>query len=330
MARYHNQRKQWNGRETYVKRSVRFNSGAVQGSSVKQNNKKKGRRHTGSKLSDKKINTMVETRMVEIAKKEVEKNLKFLTSRKYLFCSYNNNTNVYTVLAPRSDLIDWDGNVVELSNIPKVDVETIPNVPQANDPMTMVNEAADGDGGNQLMIGDTIHGYRWGDTIYIKSLSANLRLRSVQLEADGSDLDLYGTIKINYAFVLWRDEETTMDLVLTEPEAIELLNTPKPFGYSGKLDRSIEMKFNGLNTRTLCSGSCLLNVNDNMTTERFTSIYKKFDKPIQITYDDNDQNGQRCNQKIYFVIRSTVPSAGAYAGIKPSVYVATKINYYEQ
>ena len=59
-------------------------------------------------------------------------------------------------------------------------------------------------------------------------------------------------------------------------------------------------------------------------------IYKKFDKPIQITYDDNDQNGQRCNQKIYFVIRSTVPSAGAYAGIKPSVYVATKINYYEQ
>lgn len=308
------------GRTKYV------STGAVTGSNIKRKYHNKPRRRGNSKLSDTKINTLVEQRMVEIAKKEVEKKLKILTSRKYLFHRYNNLTNEFTILNPRSDLVDWRGNVVELSNIPKTDVETRANVSQLDDPMTSQNEADDGNGQNQLMIGDPINGYRWGDMIYIKSLSANLRIRSLNLTED--DFDQFGTVKVKYAFVLWRDEESTMAQPLVEPQAQQLLRM-NPFGYKGSLDKDLEMDFNGLNTRVLCAGECLLNLNDNQTTERWTTIYKKFDKPISIAYVDTDQTGQRCNKKIYFVCRSTIPSPSNFNDIKPSVYVCTKINYYE-
>lgn len=324
---YVNKRKQWNGKWVNSKARVAM-SGAVTGSSVKQTyGKKKRRFQNSSKLSDKKINTLVEQRMVEIAKEEVEKNLKVLTSRKYLFHTYNPLTNEFQVLANRSDLIDWKGRVVEVSNIPKTDVQTTLNQPQIDDPDTAQDENADGDGPNQLMLGQTIHGERWGEIIYIKSLSANVRLRSILLE--DTDIDLFGTVKIKYAFVMWRDDEATMDLVGVEPESQQLLRM-NPFGYKGALDKSLEMDFNGLNTRILCQGECMLNLNESQTTERFTTIYKKFDKPLQIIYNERSQNGQVCNKKIYFVCRSTVPSPLSYADIKPSVYVCTKINYYEQ
>lgn len=277
-------------------------------------------------LSDKKINTLVEVRMQEIAKKEVEKNLKTLTSRKYLFHTYTPATNVYTLTTPnRRDLIDWAGRVVEVSNIPKTDIETITNAPQVDDIDTAMDENADGDGPNQLMIGDAIDGYRWGDTIYVKSVSANLRLRSFELQSN--DVDLFQSVKIKYAFVLWRDEEDTMHDITAEPDADELLML-QPFGYSAKLDSTLNMKFHGLKKTVLCQGETILNMDDIQSSEKFHTIYKKFDKPIQLKYDSNDQNGQLCNKKIYFVCRSTMPAATTDTS-KPSVFVCTKINYYE-
>lgn len=277
-------------------------------------------------LSDKKINTLVEVRMQEIAKKEVEKGIKLLTKRNYLFHSYDPVTNEYDVLAPRSDLIDWTGSVVELSNIAKTDTQTRPNVPQVDDPETMVDENADGDGPNQLMAGVPMDGRRWGDIIYLKSVVANIRVRSFELT--DSDLDLFQTIKVKYAFVLLRDEETVMTDPTDEPDANELLMM-HPFGYQAKLDPELNMVFHGRKKTVLCQGETILNINDTSTSEKFHTIYKKFPKPIMIKYPVLDQNGQTPNKKVYFVCRSTIPAASGYDDIKPSLYACTKLNYYE-
>lgn len=322
----------YRGKTQYYKRSSRgdlqkanpYNVVGGKSSSKKTYHNKKRRAGT-SKLSDTRINTLVEKRMVEIAEKTVHDNLKILTSRKYLFHRYNPNTNEFTVFDPQRDLIDWTGSVVELSNIPKTDIQTRLNAPQADDPDTAVIEPLDGDGANQLMLGQAINGERWGDIIYIRSLSAQIRVRSFQLTSE--DMNLYGQVKVKYAFVLWRDIEENMDDAIVEPSASQLLRL-NPWGYKGSLDKSLEMEFNALNSRVLCQGETILNVDENQTTERFTNIYKKFKKPIQISYDVEDQNGQKCNQKIYFVCRSTVPPT--YDDIKPSLYACTKVNYYEQ
>lgn len=280
------------------------------------------------KLLDKKINTLVESRMQEIAKDEIDKNLKVLTSRKYLFTRYNPTNNEYSPLVPPSDLIDWNGHVVELSNIPKTDIETRGNLPQLNDLLTSINEqTGDNDGTNQLMIGDPMNGYRWSDIIYIRSVSAQLRIRSFELQED-IDLDIFGTVKVKYAFIMVTDEQDVMYDPLEEPEANQMLRMD-PWGYKSSLDTDLALVFNSLKSRILCQGETTLVLNDSQTSEKYTTIYKKFNKPIQLVYKADDQNGQRVNKKIYFVTRSSVPANAAYNGVKPSLFACTKINYYE-
>lgn len=281
-----------------------------------------------SKLLDKKINTATEVACLRIAKAEIEKNLKINTKRNYLFHTYDLETNEFAVLLDRPDLIDWTGQVVELSNIAKTDAQTLPNQPQADDPLTgNLDENNDLDGPNQIMLGQDISGERWTDIVYVKSLSAQVRLRSFMLDTD--DLDLFQTIKIKYAFILVQDDEATMMDVNNKPDANEMLFM-QPFGYGGaKLDKELSFVFTARKRKVLCSGQTILNMNNDQTSEKFHSIYKKFDKPIQIVYPARDQNGQQANKKIYFVCRSTIPADSGYDGVKPSLYACCKINYYE-
>lgn len=322
--------KQWNGR--WVKKS---NTGAVRQprkSGGRSRRRGATRRSAGKKftrlLSDKKINTLVEVRMKEIAQDQIKKDRKLLTSRKYLFVKYDKHKNTFDPFPMRPDLIDFTGRCVELSNIPKTDSETVVNLPQLDDPLTMGNEQLDdNDGANQVAIYDPINGYRFTDQIYLQSVSAQLRIRSEQLE--DTDLDIYGQMKIYYAFVLWKDEETAMDIETFKPEPIQLMSKPKSWGFSAKLDTSLNATYTGLQTRILCSGECVLNLNDIETSEKYHTIFKKFDKPILLNFKSDSQTGQKVDKKIYFVARSTVPEHIDFKKIKPSMYVCTKLNYFE-
>lgn len=276
------------------------------------------------KLLDKKINTAVEVRMQQIAKKEIAKNRKLLTSRKYLFTDYDPNTNEFSVGTSTSQ-IDWTGRCVELSNIHKQDINFLANDDQKDDLDTSGVEAGTGDVGHG-MVDKTSQGFRESDQIYIQSVSANLRIRSKRL-ADLVSSDM-GTVKVHYAFVVWRDEEATMSNPLIEPDPIQLLNQPMCFGYSGKLDVGIEQTYHGLKKTVLCKGSCTLALTENTTSERWTTIYCKLPNPLKIQYDPQSQNGQICNKKIYFVIRASCPDSTNDA-LKPSVFCCSKLNYYE-
>lgn len=305
----------------------RSNSGAVKQTTKPYKRRTRTGRTTNKKLADKRINTLVEVRMQEIAKQEISKNIKHLTSRKYLFVNYEQATNEFNIMSPPQDLIDWSGKIVEVSNIGKVDNATVPNVPQVDDPLTQQDENADGQGPNQIMSIQNMNGQRFSDTIYVKSLVAHLRIRTPILE--DSDLDLFGSIKVHYAFVLLRDDASVVYNPLAVPQPEEMLTSPMPWGYMGKLDKPLEIETNQLNKTVLCKGQCVLNLNNTQTSEKFHTIFKKFDKPLQIIYNERDQNGQQCNKKIYFVVRSTVPTDAGYDGIKPSVFACTKVNYYE-
>lgn len=286
-----------------------------------------------SKLSDKKINTLVEVRMQEIAKTEIEKQRKLLTSRKYLFHAYNKLTNVFTAITTGSNpavdesLIDWTGQIVELSNIPQVDIEFETNVPQTDDPLTAINENADGDGSGQGAMDLAMHGRRMSNSIFIQSVSADLRIVCQRLEED--EQPIVNTLQLNYAFVLWRDIEVVMDTVDDAPDPNELLSMSNLiFGYSGKLDPELEIKFHALKKRTLLRGKTSLSLNDIKSGDVYKTIFKKFKSPINIVYQKDSQNGQKCNKKLYFVCRSSVPDAYD-AALKPNVFVCTKVNYYE-
>lgn len=286
-----------------------------------------------SRLSTKAIDSRVEVRMQEIAKSEISKNRKLLTSRKYLYHDYNKITNTWTPLTTvqgqntiHHSLIDWEGSVVELSNIPQVDVNFETNVPQADDPETKDDENSDGDGSGQGAMTQTMQGRRHSDQIYIQSVSAELRIRQERL-AD-SDPSKFGHTTVYYAFVLWRGEEVTMDNVTTKPDYNQLCRKPRPWGYSSKLDLALEQVFNGLKTKVLCRGSTKIPLDDVSTSEKFTTIYKKFKNPIKVQFQVDSQNGQKANKKLYFCCASTIPALENIV-LKPSVAVCTKVNYFE-
>lgn len=311
------------GKKRWVNRSTTGKSRQV----GKRRKPRVRRTRKNRKLLDSKINTAVEVACLRIAKKEINKNIKVWTKRNYLFHSYDSSTNVFTALAGRPDLIDWAGSVVEISNIAKMDQQTRPNVPQADDLLTgNVNENADGDGPNQLMVGVSSNERRLTEMIFVRSISAQIRVRSFQLD---DDLDLFQSVKIKYAFVMVQDDEAVMADPTDKPDANELLFM-SPYGYGGaKLDPVLSSIFTARKKRILCSGETILNLMDTRTSEKFHTISKKFSTPIQITYPVLDQNGQQANKKIYFISRSTIPAHSDYDGVKPSVYACTKLNWYE-
>lgn len=278
-----------------------------------------------SKLADKQVNTLIELRMKEVAQKEIQKQRKLLTSRKYIFHRYNPATNEFFNLPSASHLVSWTGKVIELSNISQVDIEMAVNAPQSDDPDTAANENLDGDGLAQGAPTQGINGRRESNQIYIQSVSAQLRIRSQRL--GNNETDEYGRVHVKYAFVLWRDEEVIMSDPTQEPDAQELLMM-NVFGYAGKLDLSLEQTFHSLKTKVLCKGETFLNMNEDYTSEQWKTIFKKFEQPIKIQYAVASQNGQECNQKLYFVCRSSIPDS-ADNGVKPTVYAVTKVNYWE-
>lgn len=286
----------------------------------------RGKKKYYKKLFDTKINTAVEVRMQEIAEKTVNDNIQVLTKRNYLFCNYDKDTNEFSVMEPRQDLMDWTGKVFPVS-IPKSDIVTILNDPPDENPLSMELEADNGNGFNQLMVDKQVDGRRNGEVIYVRSLSAQIRTRSFQLS--DTDINVFQTIKVKYAFVLWTAPEGIIDdPAIPGPTAIELLRL-NPWGYKKTLDHELNKVFNGQKSRVLCQGETTLNVKNDQTSERYSTIYKKFKKPIMIQYEVDDQNGEYSDKKIYFVVRSTVPAHEDYDGIKPSLFACLKINYHE-
>lgn len=292
------------------------------------------RRYTVNKgkLMDKKINTILERRIAQIAADEVNKARIKLIHRMEWGGEYIGTTNTYVPNSanPALGYVGWTGHVAYLSQIPKVDIEFINNIPAPNNPLSQEDEKNDGDGPGHGMQKITHHGRRISDMIKVTGIALDLRFVMPMINTAITPIPLFGYVDIHYAIVVYQDEKMIESplVIGADPTSKELLLMP-PFGYSSRLDRKDYLTQSSQNCRVLYRGRMRMPVSTSSTQERNKKVYAKFKNPIQITYDPQDQNGDKpLDKKFYFVIRSTCPD-GAPAIYKPEWYAKSKVYYYE-
>lgn len=273
------------------------------------------------KLRDKSLNTLVEKRMAEIAKQQIAKNRVSRVKRNYCFGEYDAALNSFIDGTSQ----DFNGKVVYLSNIQLLDNVTAINIPPADDPDTMENEALDNDGVNQIAPTQDPNGRRSNDTVLITGVNVDVRGKLERI-LDAGDIE-YKNVRVWWA-VVKVVENPYNSAPYVEPSADELLPF-RGFGYTHKIDADEEADKVSAKKTTLLKGSMSLRLNESETDVKFWNKYVRFKNPIKIKYALGDQTGANpINTRIYFVIRSTTP-AGDHANYKPITHVCTKLYYYE-
>lgn len=317
------------------------------------------------KLMDKKINTALEVRMQEIAQSQRAS----LVSRTWL-------TRPPTGQA--RDIPPTFGPAGEnLSYCPYEDILTTPYISdyidriRATDINTPLNiedpTLPSGSGVNRGMLTAAIHGFRRGNTIKIKAISLDIRIKSdlgmdrfhdtdnnTALSAiQRSYQQTQGRIFLEYKVVQVSVSNVNQSLPDGEDVAVLALKY-RNWGYSPVLDVELKEEQRMYKYKTLISGkvNCSPQISftkvghDVMPTTgdkdpsvsivpyfREISQYKKFSIPIKIEYDEADQNGLgKTTTALYFVARSNVqpgqnPLEQAAA---PRIAVISKVYYTDE
>ncbi len=280
-------------------------------------------------LMDSKVNTLLERKMVAIAKREARINNPSLCLRRYCWLNYDSVTNEFGTLAAGYNTFDWDGKLVNLTQkIIKEDIATIPLASQpavVDDPNTEFDEAADraGDGPNILTNRKPDDGRRSGSTIYIRSFSLLHRLKSVLYDAD----NLYDKIDVHIGLVkIRRIYNEDGSVYQYRPEQLLII---RPFGYNANLDRVDEDDMHRFNPNVLFRDKVVLtSATESHPNVVFKSYKGSFPTPIKIMYDDDDINAITQTYDIYLVVRSTVASTGDAADVAAKPYCQTCAKLY--
>lgn len=303
------------------------------------------------KLSDKKINTLEEKRMVEVAKQIVARERVNLILREYWHAAGMLRQFNKMSLGRK---IYYDGYANKIATIDKVDVNFVVNAPADDiDPDLYIEpgDAADNDGAQQGMITETIMGRRQSDKIKISGFTLGVKafFSAVQCLAQFSEaiggstqaaqppnnvLKHLETVVLKYAIVgVLRDLNAALNP--SDPLPEEMLKYPT-WGYSPQLDEDEKANTLWIKKRTFLSGEMKCNINEirhkDFTAERFV----KLNNPLSVSYLPADQNGQQTTDWAFFVVfRSNVPDYAAgtqthqYEEYAPSVTCYTKTHYFE-
>lgn len=276
-----------------------------------------------SKLADKRINTLVEVRMEEVAKKEAAKVRINLIKRNYLFAHFNLTTYQWTPLGNNIDRIPFSGAVVELSAIPHADVEFIANAPPVDNVFTANDESQDGDGVGQGMPEKSLHGRRTSELVLLTGCSLNVKVTTPIAPAAPS-LD---SVTVRYNIVAWKHRD--MDTATTTATAEMCLPWhPHAFGYSPSLDVRTRQLQTDEKIRVLAKGSLTLSSSTIRNNIKFGKCSARFKTPIYLDYRPDDQNGQFPKSwKILACFRSDVPDT--MLAQAPRLAVCSKLYYYE-
>lgn len=293
------------------------------------------------KLLDKKVNTALERRMVEISKAEIDKSRVMLVRRQYIFGDETFggfNQQFSTGRWQTGSDVTWSGSVIEMSNIAKTDVATTINNPPADDPETNMDEQkqdALDDGPNQLMTVASHHGERESDSVKLTGFSVALRVtvRQSEITLQESDrINLYDSVTVKWAIVSVQHDE--IGTVGWEPTADRVLPLPR-FGYDPKLDTDEAQKTGNFKYKTLFKGKIILNKSENRPDIKIVEKHIKLKNPLLLQYSSRDQTGQRpLKRKIFFVIRSTIPSPEGEEDVQfdeyyPTITGCLRTRYYE-
>lgn len=309
--------------------------------------KKKSKRGTVNykKLMDKKINTSIERRMVEIS----NMNQVTLINRVWLAGGDPNNVHATPVFGPQSENKSYH-NYERITSKPYVSayIDAI-QAADINQPLNIVDPIAPNVAGvNRGMVNVSAHGKRSSNIIKIKAISLDIRIKSDygmdELHNTNANLALeiiresfkrtQGNIELFYRVV-----QVTADPAGTLPppeEVATLALRYSDWGYSPKLDVQTEKERRVYKYKTLISGrvNCSPRIsfskhgrdvapvpiaNEDPTANiipyfREIKQYRKFMPPIEIEYEPADQNGlAKTNNAIYFICRSNVDVNGLVA-----------------
>lgn len=286
--------------------------------------KKKYRINTG-KLLDSKINTALERRMQEISIAEINKRKNKLIYRQYLCGAYTAATNIFAAGRP----VDWDGIIMPLCAIQKVDQSTVPTVvPAANAEQTPTTYITPG-----VNLIAPIHGqdgFRQGNWIHVYGISLTITLEQPRyLDAATNLIPEYTYSDFYIAIVTVNASD--MQVIAEAPTAKETLKIPI-YGHSSKLDYEGDQTVGAqqaLQIKTLYKKKYRLPIKLRNSTHIEKKIYIDLKKnPMKIRYDTDDQNGQQViGPKPFIVVRSTIPANAYYNTYKTLFRAVTKVYY---
>lgn len=319
-----------------------------------------------SKLMDKKINTALEVRMVQIAQDQQTS----LISRKWLTEAPNALRNADPILGPLGE---------NYSNHPYQDITAEPyfneyiDVIQAADINLPINQVdpqnPNAAGATRGMLTADMNGFRTGNSIKIKGINLDIRIISdfgiealhnadnnTALEIIGRNFQITrGNIRLQYKVILVSVSNVNQALPSGDEVAVLALKYNN-WGYSAKLDVEEKEENRTFKYKTLISGNinCSPQIsfskhgrdaapvplqNEDPTVNiipyfREISQYKSFNPPITIEYDPTDQLGKaKTTQAIYFVAKSNYDASAANNPAErsacPRIAVISKTYYYD-
>lgn len=318
------------------------------------------------KLMDKRINTALEVRMVQIAQSQKQS----LVNRKWL-TQPSTTRNAPPVLGVLGE---------SYATHPYEDITSVPFVSQwidvikaadINQPLNQPDlENPDAGGVTRGMITEPLHGYRRGNSVKIKAISLDMRiisdfgLSALHNADNNTALEIVarnyaitqGRIFLEYKVVLVSVSDTSQ--TLPDPADVAVLALRyNDWGYSPQLDVEHKEENRAYKYKTLMSGriNCSPQIsfskhgrdvapvplqNEDPTVNiipyfRELKQFKAFNPPIQIDYQDRDQNGkEKTRQAIYFVAKSNYDKSAANNPAEqsacPRIAVISKAYYYDE
>lgn len=317
------------------------------------------------KLMDKKINTALERRMVEIS----QSNQVTLINRVWL--AGGNPQDVHAV-----PLFGAEGanksyhNYIRIGAKPYVSayIDAIP-IADINQPLNVIDPSAPNQAGvSRGMVTQSMHGRRLSNIIKIKGISLEIRLKS-----DFGLDELHNTDNNNALEIIKESYRRTQGEIELYYKVVQVTCDPQgelpdpadvavlalrydDWGYSSRLDVQEKKEQRVFKFKTLISGRARCSpqisfskhgrdaapiplVNEDPTVNivpyyREIKQYKSFMPPIEIEYEPTDQNGlQKTNKCIYFVARSNVDLQGlnspAAQSAAPNIAVICKTYYFD-
>jgi len=271
----------------------------------------------------KKYDSVLERVAARVARLEIKKTKVLLTKRVYWFGQYAMNQNLFS----NSMAIGWGGQITELSNIQKTDIEIIANAPQGDNALSlMVNENLDQDGVGQGQITKLMDGRRSSDKVRCSSISVGIRVDVEGIPHEDVP-EIYDGVWLHYGVYSLRHPNNAIPGEAGWPQPAELMPLPR-FGYEPTLDAQDANDTATFKKRTIIRGKVFMPYRKDRCQVKFVSKHKKWTELLQ--YDPLEQNGQNClKSKLFLVVRSDVANHLDHNDYRPSIIAYTKLRYYD-
>lgn len=285
------------------------------------------------KLASKRVDTLIERRMVSLAKKEIAKDRVNLTLRRQIN-AYDPATNHFAVPVAALTFDGWGPLVIEDNLRLAADVYLATNSQPVftNNPLTTDNEVTypqiyDVNTALPVIPVSTLNGTRQGPAVRIDSIHVKLRVELHESTALAYTSSSTATFAI---FRVQKDFATSS----TIPSVRELFAAGRyrPWNYSSKIDTPTEeLLGEPWKIKKLAERTVILKTHDAFPRAKFTSLTWKPKSSVMHKFIANSADGNSLEYKYLFAARSNIPNiaTGTIQDCQPTFHAVVFLNYHE-